>query len=255
MQHRVFHDTGLPGIVGAIEGTHTHAIPKPGDAQYSYINRKVFASINMGAIVDDNYSFLWFSSRWPGRAHDSRVWQESQLYQKFVRKELKRRIVGDRHRTEPFLITIVNSRDPTRSQAAYNKALCCFGAHVEQAFGYLKRQFHALQAGLRYRPQRTSRLIATAICLRNAAITFRGPDPHDDEGSSSVLVAVLFAVNLNDISMPDFCEQYARLIKAVWSSRRRFFTAPPGVVAKSSNCMGLCDICSLTTLQLTANLF
>ncbi|KIH68578.1 hypothetical protein ANCDUO_01080 [Ancylostoma duodenale] len=112
MQHRVFHDTGLPGIVGAIEGTHTHAIPKPGDAQYSYINRKVFASINMGAIVDDNYSFLWFSSRWPGRAHDSRVWQESQLY----------------------------------------------------------------------RPQRTSRLIATAICLRNAAITFRGPDPHDDEG-------------------------------------------------------------------------
>ncbi|EPB68171.1 hypothetical protein ANCCEY_12737 [Ancylostoma ceylanicum] len=111
MQHRVFHDTGLPGVVGAIDGTHI-AIPKPGDAQYSYINRKDFASINMGAIVDDNYRFLWFSARWPGRAHDSRVWRESQLY----------------------------------------------------------------------RPLRASRLIATAVCLRNAAITFREPDPYDDEG-------------------------------------------------------------------------
>ncbi|RCN53636.1 hypothetical protein ANCCAN_00130 [Ancylostoma caninum] len=69
---RMFYDTGLPGIVGAIDGTQI-AIPKPGDAQYSYINRKDFASINMGAIVDDNYRFLWFSFRWPGRAHDGRV--------------------------------------------------------------------------------------------------------------------------------------------------------------------------------------
>ncbi|CAJ0602988.1 unnamed protein product [Cylicocyclus nassatus] len=57
-----------------------------------------------------------------------------------------------------------------------------FILNVKEAFGQLKRQFHALQSGLRYGPKRSSRLIATAICLRNAAIFLREPPPYEDEG-------------------------------------------------------------------------
>ncbi|EYB98362.1 hypothetical protein Y032_0131g1574 [Ancylostoma ceylanicum] len=51
------------------------------------------------------------------------------------------------------------------------------------SFGQLKRKFHALHRGLRYSPQRSSALIANAICLRNVAVRRRQPEFQDDSDS------------------------------------------------------------------------
>ncbi|VDK62801.1 unnamed protein product [Cylicostephanus goldi] len=45
MGNRVLMETGLPGIVGAIDGNHV-GIPKLSIDSCSYVNRKGFASIN-----------------------------------------------------------------------------------------------------------------------------------------------------------------------------------------------------------------
>ncbi|EYC42697.1 hypothetical protein Y032_0521g2867 [Ancylostoma ceylanicum] len=69
---------------GVAQSMVSRVVASVSDWFHQNSERKDFASINMGAIVDDNYRFLWFSARWPGRAHDSRVWRESQLYVLFM---------------------------------------------------------------------------------------------------------------------------------------------------------------------------
>ncbi|EYB87285.1 hypothetical protein Y032_0265g636 [Ancylostoma ceylanicum] len=149
MQTRVFQKFGLPAVVGAIDGTHVKILA-PSEREWQYVNRKDYHSINVGAIVDDEYRFLWFSSRWPGRSHDSRVFRESDLHQRFASGQIQGRLVGDSaYRAESFLIKIFAGSNLDQQQRNYNKAICKFRSCVEQSFGQLKRQFHALHATLR----------------------------------------------------------------------------------------------------------
>ncbi|EYC38806.1 hypothetical protein Y032_0693g1586 [Ancylostoma ceylanicum] len=49
MQRRVLEKHGLPGIVGAIDGSNVQIIG-PSESEDSYVNRKAFYSIDMAAI-------------------------------------------------------------------------------------------------------------------------------------------------------------------------------------------------------------
>ncbi|KIH52756.1 hypothetical protein ANCDUO_17136 [Ancylostoma duodenale] len=125
-----------------IDSCHVQIIG-PSESEDSFLNRKGFYSINLAAIVDENYRFLWCSAGRPGPSHDSRVLRKSQL--------------------------------------AYNKAMLRFRACVEQSFDQLKRQFHALHKRLRY--VYSLAFIApifTAVCLRSVAIRQKEPEFQDD---------------------------------------------------------------------------
>ena len=65
-------EAGLPGVIGAIDGTHVRiAAPKENAAEY--VNRKQQHSINVQVVFDNSYKILDIVARWPGSVHDARI--------------------------------------------------------------------------------------------------------------------------------------------------------------------------------------
>jgi len=71
---------GLPGVGGAIDGTHIHIRkPQVGPKDYYYFKTGGY-SIQMQVVVDRNRHFLDVVVGMPGSTHDSRVLRRSSLY-------------------------------------------------------------------------------------------------------------------------------------------------------------------------------
>lgn len=68
-----------PGVIGALDGTHVF-IKVENQQQDSYIDRYRRHSINIMAICDSNRLFTYAFVGFPGSAHDSRVFQNSQFF-------------------------------------------------------------------------------------------------------------------------------------------------------------------------------
>ncbi|CAH1778086.1 unnamed protein product [Owenia fusiformis] len=60
---------GIPGIVGAIDGTYM-PIPKPSGSGTDYINRKMYSSVNTQLTCDQNMKILDVYAGHPGSVHD-----------------------------------------------------------------------------------------------------------------------------------------------------------------------------------------
>ena len=82
MKERFRQASGMPGIVGCIDGTHVQ-IQAPHENEYLYVNRKGYHSINVQIACDANYKIINLVARWPGSTHDSRILRESALLQDF----------------------------------------------------------------------------------------------------------------------------------------------------------------------------
>ena len=70
---------GVKGVIGAIDGSHI-PIKAPKMHANSYINRKMFKSIILQAVCDDQMKFTDVFVGWPGSVHDSRVLKYSDLF-------------------------------------------------------------------------------------------------------------------------------------------------------------------------------
>lgn len=78
-----FEQFGLPGVLGAVDGTHIAIVPPPfGGIPPSlvYVNRIFFYSINCQIICDANLNILSVNSRYPGSVHDSGIRQMSRIF-------------------------------------------------------------------------------------------------------------------------------------------------------------------------------
>jgi hypothetical protein len=64
--------SGIPNIIGAIDGSHIRVAP-PKRHQKSYYNRKSFYSIILSAVVDARGYFMSVDVGYPGRMSDSKV--------------------------------------------------------------------------------------------------------------------------------------------------------------------------------------
>ena len=64
--------SGIPNIIGAIDGSHIRVAP-PKRHQKSYFNRKKFYSVILSAVCDARGAFLSCDVGFPGRMGDSRV--------------------------------------------------------------------------------------------------------------------------------------------------------------------------------------
>ncbi|XP_053875723.1 E3 ubiquitin-protein ligase RNF144B isoform X1 [Malaclemys terrapin pileata] len=76
-----FAAVGFPNCGGAIDGTHI-PILSPEHQATEYINRKVYFSILLQALVDHKGCFTNINVGWPGKVHDARVFRNSGLFQK-----------------------------------------------------------------------------------------------------------------------------------------------------------------------------
>ncbi|CAC5385229.1 HARBI1 [Mytilus coruscus] len=70
--------SGLPNILGAIDGTHVR-IQAPSEDEPSFVNRKGVHSVNVQAVCDARGNFTDINANWPGSSHDSHMFRTSQI--------------------------------------------------------------------------------------------------------------------------------------------------------------------------------
>ena len=78
---------GIPGVIGAIDGTHTKIIT-PSQGEDVFVSRTKFHSINTQIVFDTRYNILDIVMKWPGSTHDSWSLIESGLTQLFQQMPL-----------------------------------------------------------------------------------------------------------------------------------------------------------------------
>ena len=151
--------SGLGNIVGCVDCTHV-PISRPSQFGQEYMNRKNWYSINVQAICDHDCRFLDIVAAWPGSAHDSRIFRNSSVYDRFLTRELNGTLLGDGgYRLNPFLFTPFNNpRDDIEEN--FNRVHASTRNCIERAFGQLKRRFAALHIPL-----------CTCICVNRVCPT------------------------------------------------------------------------------------
>ncbi|KAL1479123.1 hypothetical protein MTO96_052122 [Rhipicephalus appendiculatus] len=138
--------SGLPDVVGAIDGSHVR-IARPTQSEQSYYDRKKFHSIILQGVCDADMMFIDVFIGIPGTAHDSRVLQDSFFYEEAAAKCEGGYLVGDA--AYPLKMWLLPSYRHTTAKwepwmTAFNYAHTRQRVVIEQAFGILKARFQRL---------------------------------------------------------------------------------------------------------------
>lgn len=147
---------GLPGVVGAIDGTHI-AISKPavGAPDYFYFKSGGY-TVNCQAVVDSDKRFLDLYVGMPGSTNDSRMLRRSSLYHLAMHGNLMEAqyavegftpyLLGDLgYPLLPWLMVPHRGQlQLSVSETLFNKKLRRGRCVVENAFGILKQSFREL---------------------------------------------------------------------------------------------------------------
>jgi len=213
--------TRIPGIVGALDGTHI-AIRKPSNRGESevYWNRKSFYSINVqgfipccgciliAALVEYRKRFIDVEVGWPGSVGDGRVFKNSRLNNMYkawlsqfptkrlstgetdegviIEEEIPAFILTDSAYTNSkHLVTMFKLNECNDSVvAALNKRLSDARYHVENAFEILKGRFQIFQRPL----QCATKNIEFAIMLISALFVLHNflIEVKDDSGDWAI---------------------------------------------------------------------
>jgi len=175
--------TGIPGIVAAIDGTHI-SIKKPNVDGEVYFNRKHFYSLNVQGtlfaiafgffanrvlgVVDFKKRFIDIEVGWPGSVGDGRIWQNSVLsshhkvwlseFPTFAlatgphrEEQVPAFILADSAypNTKNMVTTFKNTElNSNRTIRKLNAKLGAARYHVENAFGIMKMRFQLFKKPL-----------------------------------------------------------------------------------------------------------
>ncbi|XP_055846735.1 uncharacterized protein LOC129912490 [Episyrphus balteatus] len=176
--------SGVPQILGAIDGTHVPIRP-PLDGGADYINRKGWPSMVLQAVVDCNYLFMDITCKHPGSVHDATVLKDSYLSInidkfKFPKAtingvEMSAFFIGDPAYPQlPWLIKgYTGTLDPVED--SFNAYLNRARIVVENAFGRLKGRWRILQKRIDIDVKFVPHIVATCCVLHNILERRRSP--------------------------------------------------------------------------------
>ncbi|KAI4463155.1 hypothetical protein MML48_4g00006908 [Holotrichia oblita] len=131
-----FEIGGFPGVSGCDDGTHIEIKNPGGENAEVFRNRKGWMSLNIQVIAGPRCEILDIVIRWPGSAHDSRIFNNSAVS----------------HKREDN-----NAHIRTRNV-------------VERTFEIWKSRFRCLATCLQYKLRNVVRIIAATAVLHNIAI-------------------------------------------------------------------------------------
>lgn len=187
---RDFYEIGnFPGVIGCIDCTHI-AIKSPGGENAEvFRNRKGWMSLNVQAVCGPNLQLLDIVIRWPGSAHDSRIFNSSAVKVRLEQDtphapRLRGILLGDGgYAQTEYVYTPVPDPVITVPERRYNRAQILTRNSVERCFGVWKRRFACLSKKLNTKLSTSIRIIAACAVLHNLSIEYDDPWTDDNEDS------------------------------------------------------------------------
>jgi hypothetical protein len=127
----------MPNVIGAIDGTHIEIIAPNKEIESDYVNRKNRHSINVQAICNSDLKFTNIVVKYPGRVHDSFIWNNCGLKYYFDNNNINGWLLGDcGYPLEKNLMTpYLNPQN--EAQLRYNVSHTKTRNVIERAFGVL----------------------------------------------------------------------------------------------------------------------
>ncbi|GBP13519.1 Putative nuclease HARBI1 [Eumeta japonica] len=181
----------MPLIIGAVDCTHIRIKKTGAHLAQTYIKRKGYYSLNVQAISDAHCKLTNIVAKWRGSTHDSRIFQQSQIGQRFDNSEFIGKLVADSgyRSTSYMLMPVANST--TYSQIRYNKAQMTTRNVVERLFGQWKQRFRGLLRGLSQSINTVKIIIVAMAVLHNISLDVRAEqtdwsDYEDSENEDTI---------------------------------------------------------------------
>lgn len=170
-RQRKFYGMGhFPNVSGCIDCTHIPIKNPGGPMAEVYRNRKGFFSLNIQCVAGPDLEICDIVIRWPGSAHDSRIFDNSFIKLRFDEQNMKGFLLGDAgYAQSNYCFTPVP--DPrTAAEERYNRAHKTTRRTVERMFGVWKKKFPCLSRKLSNKVRTTTRIIAACAVLHNIGI-------------------------------------------------------------------------------------
>ncbi|XP_046862569.1 protein ALP1-like [Xenia sp. Carnegie-2017] len=167
--------------MGAIDGTHIF-IKRPSTSPTDYLNRKNRYSLNVQAVCDFKYRFMYLVIKWPGRVHDARIFSNSNINRKFRENEsfkCQKQIVDDEmpvpvcilgdpaYPLLPFLMKEFPGGGNSLQQQYFGWRLSSARMVIECAFGRLKGRFGILKREMDINTEDLPYVIYACFVLHN----------------------------------------------------------------------------------------
>jgi len=183
-----YTNSGLPGVIGAVDCTHVPIQSPGGDQAEIYRNRKGYFSVNVQLVTDYNMFVMDVVARWPGSVHDSTIFDSSYIRAKFEAGQIQGGyLVGDAgYPCRVYLLTPV-AHPTTAAERDFNEAQIKARTSIERANGLLKRRFPILKYGLRVKLERTLPIIVATTVLHNIARIMGEDEPEEDSELSQLV--------------------------------------------------------------------
>ena len=140
-------------------------------------------------------------TRWRGSVHDSRIFRESRLKQRFEAGAFSGILLGDSgYACTPYLFTpLLNTATPQEER--YNSAHIRTRNAVERCFGLWKQRFRCLLRGLYCNIETAKKTIVACAVLHNIAIDMKedvfDSGPGDNQPNTEISEAVFLPVESN----------------------------------------------------------
>ncbi|CAG9138332.1 unnamed protein product [Plutella xylostella] len=132
-------------------------------------------------ICDATLQIMDLVARWRGSTHDSRIFTESSIKQRFERREFRGRLLGDSgYRLEPYLFTPI-TRPQNVAEEHYSEAHISTRNTIERCFGVWKQRFQCLLHGMSVKMENIKPTIVALAILHNIAIKREGQIDFDAE--------------------------------------------------------------------------
>ncbi|KAI8126891.1 putative nuclease HARBI1 [Lucilia cuprina] len=172
---------GFENVMGAIDCTHIRIQAESGDDAQLYVNRKGYFSLNVQAVCDASLKITDIVACWKGSAHDSRIFNESKIKERFEKNEFLGRLIGDGgYKCTNYLFTpIQNPKDSKEDM--FNKVHIKTRNVVERLFGVWKSRFRILLEKMRMSRRNCKILIVALAVLHNLSIMYKEQDFYDTE--------------------------------------------------------------------------
>ena len=173
MRVNFFQQGGFPGVIGLVDGTHIPIKSPGGDNAEVFRNRKTFFSLNVQIVAGPHEEILDIVVRWPGSAHDSRIFDNSGVRVRLSEGHLPGHLLGDSgYPQREYLYTPVPQAG-NRAEMNYNIAHRRTRSTVERTIGRWKRRFPCLYFELQNKLRNITRIITACAVLYNIGIQGR----------------------------------------------------------------------------------